>query len=492
MKSTVFFKGSKGTSYIYDFKNKYLLHVHPILELINGLKSANCEDIKEEVMKVYSEINDDEFGFYYNKYLFLKSSGFFAEMDVESLLSGRINSDVIEKHLSDLGQIVFQVTNDCNLKCKYCCFGDLYNGIPVESKEMDFDMVKKAFDYLIPFWNSKKNSSYKNVIGIGFYGGEPLLNFELIQQIVSYCEMLQLDNNASFLYTMTTNATLLPRYIEYLIDHDFHLLISLDGDEVHDSYRVDQSGHATFNRVFENVKFIQKNYPEYFKKRVEFNSILTNRSTVEEIHKFIYSEFSKSPLIDSVSVTDLKDSKIDVFKEMKQEYNESVDLILERGIFSTVGKELSRFFYYNLNNSYRHYSDLLSQDNVLSQRVPTSTCLPFWKKMYISSEGNIMTCEKIAMIHVLGHITMAGVSIDFEEIAEKYNCYFDSLRIQCQNCYQASTCPICIFQTKFVDGLPQCPHAISEENIKFYLGKIISILEEKPDLFFEFNKTKFA
>lgn len=492
MKSTIFFKGSGGMAYIYDSKNKYLLNVHPLIEQIHEYHLLNFEEVKKMVMGQNSEIENDEFEYYYNKYLFLKSAGFFSEINVDTLLSGRVTADLIEKHLSDLDQLVFQVTNDCNFKCKYCCFGDLYNGIPVERKEMDLDMVKQVFDYLIPFWNSKKNSSYKSVISIGFYGGEPLLNFKLIEQIVEYCESLQLNNHVCFEFNMTTNAMLLPKYIDFLVKHHFFILISLDGNEINDSYRVDGNNQPTFKRVFANVKLIQEKYPEYFKERVEFNSVLTNKATVDDIHNFIFSNFSKTPLIDAVSTTDLKESELGAFEQISQKYDENIDLMLERGQYSSVGMELSRFFYYNLNNAYRHYADLMTKENELSQRIPTGTCLPFWKKMYISSTGNIMACEKIAMGHILGHISSEPFMLDFDYIANLYNSYYDHMRMQCCNCYQIHTCPTCIFQTKFEEGFPVCPHVISEGQHQFYLGRIISILEKNTNSFLKFNKSTFA
>jgi uncharacterized protein len=283
------------------------------------------------------------------------------------------------------------------------------------------------------------------------------------------------------------------KYIDYLVDNDFDLLISLDGNKEHDSYRVDRYNNSTFGTVVKNVKIVQEIHPKYFAEKIQFNSILTNKSTVEDIHNFIYSTFSKIPLIDPVSITDVSDSKINLFKQIYQNYIENSDLTEKRGVFSIIGKELSRFFYYNLNNAYRHYMDLITTiDTSIFKRIPSGTRLPFGNKMYISSTGNIMTCERIAMNHIIGYVHNGVVDIDFVKIAGDYNRYFDGLRNQCQSCYHANTCSFCIFQAKFSNGLPQCPYTISENDFKSYLGRIIGTLEESPSLFFEFNKTVFS
>lgn len=491
MKSTVIFSTKNQNSYAYDTKSKYLFYIHPILNLIWQYALYEKNQIKEIVSQT-NHISDADFEYYYQKYLFLQEHGIFSEIDSDRLLTGRVTKDIVEKNLANLNQLVFQVTNDCNLKCKYCCFGDLYNGPEIKTQYMDISTVHSIFSFLIPYWK-QRSSLCKNTINIGFYGGEPLLNISLIKEIISYCKQVQERENIEFEYSMTTNATLLPRYIDYLVEHRFNLLISLDGNEYHDSYRVDKNNHSTFQRVFNNIKYVQVRYCEYFKENVYFNSVLTDKSSVEEIHDFIYKNFQKTPLIEPVSTTDLKDSEIANFKQISQEYNEDIELLRERGDFSNIGKEIGRFFYYNLNNSFHHYADLLYKMNSsIYKKVPTGTCLPFWKKMYITSRGDIMVCEKIAMSHIWGHVEPNKVFIDFERIIQQYNMYFDGIRERCQKCYRFDTCPVCIFQLKMEKDKPLCPYSISQDSFKNYLSNMVDILERDHQLFYKFNDLIFA
>lgn len=491
MKSTVTFATKEQHDYVYDTKNKYLFYIHPVLNLISREETYDKNRVKEIVSQSNS-INDSDFEYYYQKYLFLKEQGFFSKMEPDTLLTGRVTKEIIEKNLANLNQLVFQVTNDCNLKCKYCCFGDLYNGPEIKTRYMDMNTVHSVFSFLIPYWR-QRNSLCKNTINIGFYGGEPLLNISLIKDIVAYCEQVEDRENIEFEYSITTNATLLPRYIDYLVEHGFNLLISIDGNETHDSYRVDRNNHPTFHRVFDNIKYVQERYGEYFQEKVYFNSVLTDKGSVEEIHDFLYKNFQKIPLVDPVSTTDLKESEINNFKQIRQEYDEDIQLLRMRGDFSNVGKEIGRFFYYNLNNSFHHYADLLFRsESSIYKKIPTGTCLPFWKKMYITSTGEIMVCEKIAMSHIWGHIESDKVLIDFDKIADQYNLYLDGIRERCQNCYRFDTCPVCIFQLKIEKDTPLCPYSISEDFFKDYLSHIIDVLEKDHQLFYKFNELIFA
>lgn len=83
---------------------------------------------------------------------------------------------------------------------------------------------------------------------------------------------------------MTTNAMLLDKYMDFLQEKEFRLLISLDGNEEGQGYRVDTRGNNSFPRVFHNIKLLQETYPEYFEKHVRFNAVLHNKNSVESIY----------------------------------------------------------------------------------------------------------------------------------------------------------------------------------------------------------------
>ena len=86
-----------------------------------------------------------------------------------------------------------------------------------------------------------------------------------------YIESLHIDN-LRFSYNMTTNAMLLGRYMDYLVEKDFTLLISLDGDEYQSGYRVDKHGKSSFTHVVGNIQKLKDTYPEFFEKNVHFNA----------------------------------------------------------------------------------------------------------------------------------------------------------------------------------------------------------------------------
>ena len=116
-------------------------------------------------------------------------------------------------------------------------------------------------------------SGLKRTITIGFYGGEPLLRFDLVQQIISYTKSRE-SEFLTFTYNMTTNAVLLDKYMDYIVEQDISLLISLDGDKKASSYRTLKSGRQSYDRVYSNIRELKKRHFDFYVKNVSFLSLI--------------------------------------------------------------------------------------------------------------------------------------------------------------------------------------------------------------------------
>jgi uncharacterized protein len=101
----------------------------------------------------------------------------------------KINSADIYENLLNIKQITLEVTDACNLKCKYCGYGDMYFGYDNrEAKYMSFHQVRLLLEYLFIIWEKDRPDSKIPKTYISFYGGEPLLNMNLIMAVVQYIE----------------------------------------------------------------------------------------------------------------------------------------------------------------------------------------------------------------------------------------------------------------------------------------------------------------
>jgi len=316
------------------------------------------------------------------------------------------------------------------------------------------------------------------------------LNFNLIEKSIDFAESLKLDNHY-FTYSMTTNGILLDKYMDFLAQKSFKLLISLDGDETANGYRVLKNGKPAFKIIINNIEKLRDRYPQYFEESVNFNAVLHNMNSVPMIFSFFNKTFNKIPRIAPLNTSGIKPEMHEEFWETysffdekklsPQEYS-----ALEENMFINLSniQELSNFIHYHTSSCYKDYYDLIYR-NPNTPRLPTGTCIPFSKKIFITVKGMILPCERVGNEYSLGKITSKTVQMDFNKIAHRYNHWFELLKKQCQNCYRADYCSQCIFQLSDLDVQPKCNGFFSYTSYSEYLKKNMDKLENNPKLYWK-------
>lgn len=398
--------------------------------------------------------------------------------------------DIFE-NLINLRQLTFEVTDACNLKCKYCGFGELYHGYDDrESKFMSLPNAKAIIDYLVEIWKNHKQKGLKQLVYVSFYGGEPLMNMKLIQEIIDYIEKSTNEIDKKIIFSMTTNALLLDKYMNYLKEKNVRLLISLDGDEQSNSYRVNHLGKTSFSKVFKNINLLQKTYPEYFKSEVNFNSVLHNRNTVKGIHDFIKKEYDKTGTIGELNNSGINPEKINEFNEIFQNMTESLhmsnnyeELSKEILVNDPEIHDLLIFLNKYSNNTFRDYRELLINSDDLTV-FPTGTCTPFSKKMFVTVTGKIIQCERIDHNFNVGQIIGDKVVMNLNDVAEFFNNRISKLYSQCSTCYGKQSCTQCIYYLENIEGRePICHGYMDEKKFKQYTFNKLCYLAKYPYLY---------
>lgn len=349
-----------------------------------------------------------------------------------------LSSKKITHTLANLDQLVFEVTDKCNLKCKYCAYGELYDDYDRrEGKTLSVKKAIRLIDYLAELWNSDMNRSSKKRLTISFYGGEPLLNMPFIESIVHHVGNHIKCSYLHFTFNMTTNALLLHKYMDYLVEHGFGIMISLDGNRENTDYRVDKSGKCAYDRIVGNVEALREKYPDHFRKLVSFNAVLHNKNSVEDIYRFFKEKYDKKPSIGELNNMGIRKEKQEEFRRTYKNADESLHQSehyeeIERDMFLRSGsyRSVTLFLHQYSGYVFKNYTDLLF-DKSGQKMLPTGTCLPFEKKMYVTVNGKILPCERIGHQFALGEITDTEVKLDVEAIADKYNAYFAKFEKQC-------------------------------------------------------------
>lgn len=277
--------------------------------------------------------------------------------------------------------------------------------------------------------------------------------------------------------------------MDFLVAHDFHILVSLDGNKINDSYRVDHNGKNSFDRVTRNVDLVREKYPKFFDKNINFNSVLHNRNSVEDIYSYFKTKYNKKPTISELNNSGIKTDKIQEFNQTYRNSEESLHQSehyeeIEKDLFIDTSSYKSLLLYLQQYSGfyYRDYTDLLC-DRTQLKYIPTGTCLPFSKKMFVTVNGKILPCERIGHQYGLGHLTTTGIELDVVEIARKYNQYYTKMENQCNYCKNKPSCIQCLFNIKDIEKRPICYGFMNETILQQFKFKQYQFLREHPEAY---------
>lgn len=478
LKENFYIKSARKNCYHFSLSTGLFSLIHPITYEVASLSTMGYD--KDHItQKLASEYNESDIEYYYNYYLWINRV-YPSSRHINC--SKQLTKEAISDTLCNLKQLVFEVTTACNLRCEYCGYGNLYENYDSRHGEkLSLKNVKTLVDYLLPYWANKKNNE---PIYISFYGGEPLLNITLIKDIVELFE--KLDNGIKFVFSMTTNAIYLHRYIDYLVDKDFKILISLDGNKDNNAYRIKANHANSYDDVIKNILLLKSKYPDYYLSNVNFNSVLHDKNNISDILSFFDRELEKTPSVSSLNTTGVREDMIEKFNEVYRDLQDDInnadntikkreDMFLiepDARDFSIFTTQLNRYSNNNINEHFEKTLDV--------SIFPGGTCIPFSRKLFLTVNGKILPCERIGQNHALGKIDHGAVHLDFEKICSSYNSVYKRMDKVCSSCYRNRTCSQCMFHMPSEGGKNYCGGHLDAKGFEEYLKTIISRMENHP------------
>lgn len=398
--------------YLYDFgKNNILQLSEGIFKEINDLQKLGIAEY----------INKNKSNQFYRDVITLLNRGYFKDFTVENVshYCTPYLDMLLNRFLQDL---ILQVTQDCNFQCRYCLFA---NDTKVERNHkkinMDYLTAKKSVDYL---YNHCADS---NEVTIGFYGGEPFLNFDLIKRITEYANQKFQSKHVRFL--TTTNASLLnDNIIEFLIKNHFAISISLDGDEDyqnnHRKYRA--NGKNTFDIVMHNITKIKNAAPVYFRENVTFNPVIFNDENSEKVYAF-YESIGVHR--DNININKANLNGID--------YLDSPTMLFSSQNIDSVRNDMK----------YNSFTKKIENNNIIpNQWHPNGQCVPGVRRLFVTVDGSIYPCEKIVENNVfcLGNINdIKDDKIDKDKALRILNSATITQK-ECKKCWAFRFCEMCV------------------------------------------------
>lgn len=207
-------------------------------EVIDKYESRSKEEIILELCAKYPEITADDIEEIFQDIEELKKEGkLFSEDKFKDL---QID---IKARPTQLKALCLHIAHDCNMCCKYCFAGEgEYSG---DRSLMSFEVGKRALDFLIEQSGSRKN------LEVDFFGGEPLLNFDVVKQLVAYARSIEKEKGKNFRFTLTTNGVLLnDEVMEWANKECYNVVLSLDGrKETNDRMRRTRNDKGTYDLI---------------------------------------------------------------------------------------------------------------------------------------------------------------------------------------------------------------------------------------------------
>lgn len=191
--------------------------------------------------------------------------------------------------------LCLNVAHDCNMRCEYC-FADK-GGFGGAHKLMPFEVGRSAIDFML------ENSDDREILEVDFFGGEPLMNLDVVKQIVEYARGIEKEHGKHFNFTITTNGLLLnDDTIDYINREMSNVVLSLDGrKEVNDGVRFLKNGEGSYDAVFYNIKKLAAKREElgldYYVRGTFTNKNLDFAKDVFELHKLGFKHISIEPVV---------------------------------------------------------------------------------------------------------------------------------------------------------------------------------------------------
>jgi len=312
--------------------------------------------------------------------------------------------------------LCMNVAHACNMKCHYCFASQGSFGL--KPQLMAFSTGRQALDFLIARSGQAKN------LEVDFFGGEPLLNWSVIKQLVQYGREMEPSTGKRFNFTLTTNAVLLDDGImDYIIENDISVILSLDGRcSTNDQHRIMNNGVGSYDIIVPKIKqMVARNPISHYIRGTFTKGNLDFSRDLRHIVELGFDAVSLEPAVGSANPYAIQASDLPA---VLAEYDRLTELLYS---LHCEGRDI-HFFHYNLD---------LQKGPCLAKRL--SGCGAGVEYLVITPEGDIYPCHQF-----VGESQFLMGNIDNAKLDEAIVATFAGNRLQdketCRKCWARNYC----------------------------------------------------
>ena len=394
--------------------------VHVVDEVAYDVIAMYEGNTKEEVVKaVFAKhqslgVTLDEVAECYDQVCELANEGKLFTPDTFEPMAG----DLKKKTSGVVKALCLHIAHTCNLNCSYCFASQgKYHG---ERALMSFEVGKRALDFLV------ENSHGRTNLEVDFFGGEPLMNFDVVKQLVAYARSIEKEKGKNFRFTLTTNGVLIDDdVIDFANREMSNVVLSLDGrKEVHDRFRVDYAGKGSWEKIVPKFqKLVEARGGQNYYMRGTFTH--HNPDFLKDIQTMLdlgFDELSMEPVV--CASGDPSELTMEDLPIVLAQYEELAKLMMERD------KQGKPFTFY-------HYMIDLAGGPCIYKRI--SGCGSGTEYMAVTPWGDLYPChqfvgdEKFKLGDIWNGVTNTQIQDEFMQC----NVY---ARKECRDCWARLYC----------------------------------------------------
>ena len=388
-----------------------------VYDVIESYESRSKEEIIAQMLAKYAadeSVTREELEGCFEDIEELKAAGKLFSPDNFEPMAGKLK----QKSAGVIKALCMHIAHTCNLNCSYCFASQgKYHG---DRALMSFEVGKRALDFLV------ENSGSRHNLEVDFFGGEPLMNFDVVKQLVAYARSIEKEAGKNFRFTLTTNGMLIDDdVIEFANRECSNVVLSLDGrKEVHDRYRVDYAGNGSWERIVPKFqKLVEAREGKNYYMRGTFTH--ANPDFLKDIEKMLelgFTELSMEPVVGPES--DPSSLTAEDLPIVLEQYEKLAELMLKRH------REGKPFTFY-------HYMIDLKGGPCIYKRI--SGCGSGTEYMAVTPWGDLYPCHQFVGEEKfkLGNV-FDGVS-NFEAQEDFAACNVYS-RPECRECWARLYC----------------------------------------------------
>lgn len=360
------------------------------------------------------DVTPEELALCYDEITELKNAGKLFTPDTFEPMAGTLKA----KTAGVVKALCLHIAHTCNLNCAYCFASQgKYHG---ERAVMSYETGKQALDFLVA------NSGTRHNLEVDFFGGEPLMNFQVVKDLVAYARSIEQQHNKHFRFTLTTNGMLIDdNVIDFANRECSNVVLSLDGrKEIHDRFRVDHAGNGSWERIVPKFqKLVKARGGKNYYMRGTFTH--ANPDFLNDIKVMLdlgFRELSMEPVV--CAANDPSALTEDDMKIVMEQYEQLAFLMMERE------KQGDPFTFY-------HYMIDLTGGPCIYKRI--SGCGSGTEYMAVTPWGDLYPCHQFVGEGAfrLGDIWHGVQNTAVQEDFASCNVY---AREECKSCWARLYC----------------------------------------------------